>query len=54
MVGAILTWTSAACGDDLLPIGLQKQLGVGGRLRHLRNAKRYPITGKGNKTRRRA
>ena len=26
MVGAILTWTSSACGDDLLPIGLQKQL----------------------------
>ena len=26
MVGAILLWTSAACGEDLLPIGLQKQL----------------------------
>ena len=26
MVGAFLLWTSAACGEDLLPIGLQKQL----------------------------
>ena len=26
MVGAFLMWTSAACGEELLPIGLQKQL----------------------------
>ena len=26
MVGAILLWTSAACGEDLFAIGLQKQL----------------------------
>ena len=26
MVGAFLMWTSAACGEELLPIGQQKQL----------------------------